>query len=385
VADDLRRGMRAWSVGGHRVSRIGFLAVTTLLAGCVGESGGAEPIAAEPLPRLEPIATLPTVGLDPEYLASAYEAAAELPRLRCLVIARHGEMQAEECFRGPGLDGYANVKSVSKSIISALVGIAIEEGHLDGAEQTIFPFFSAYLGGDTTSAKRQITIGNLLSMQSGLERTSGDNYGRWVMSPNWISYAVTRPVVATPGSTRLYSTGNSHLLSAILTEATGMSTWEYAREKLAEPLGIRLPSWPTDPQGIYFGGNEMRLTPRDMIRFGELYRNGGRVGDRQVVSERWIEESLAPRTRSRSGDEQYGYSWFLADVNGRRMYYAWGYGGQYIFVVPDLQLTVATTSDPDDPRSRGHNQAVLSILRNQIIPAAEKGAHRAAPGVTQTD
>jgi CubicO group peptidase (beta-lactamase class C family) len=332
-----------------------------------GSAGGAVEVAApEPPP--------PTFGLDSTYLATAYQQAEQLPRLRCLVVARHGGILAEECFRGPGLDGYANVKSVSKSVISALVGIAIGEGHLEGPDQTIFPFFSRYLTGDTASAKTQITIGNLLSMQSGLERTSGNNYGRWVMSGDWVRFAITRPLVAEPGSTRLYSTGNTHLLSAILTEATGLSTWEYAREKLAEPLGMSLPRWTRDPQGIYFGGNEMLLTPRDMIRFGELYRNGGMVDGLQVVPESWISESLEPRTRSRNGRERYGYSWFMGDFRGHQMFYAWGYGGQYIFVVPDLELTVATTSDPDDPRTAGHNQAILEIIEDLIVPAAEVGA-----------
>src|SRR5690606_14698881 len=164
---------------------------------------------------------------------------------------------------------------------------------------------------------------------------SGNNYGRWVMSNDWVRFAITRPLVADPGGTRLYSTGNTHLLSAILTQATGRSTWEYAREKLAEPLGIRLPRWTTDPQGIFFGGNEMLLTPRAMIRFGELYRTGGVVDGKQVVPSGWVAESLQPRTRSRSGRERYGYSWFLGDFRGHEMFYAWGYGGQYIFVVPD--------------------------------------------------
>ncbi|MQA91802.1 MAG: serine hydrolase [Gemmatimonas sp.] len=356
------------------------------MVACAGEYGSSEPNTLVSAPTTTgPIEGLPTVGLEREHLQAALDDAAELPRLRCLVIARHGEIQAEECFRGANPGSYANVKSVSKSVISAVVGIAIADGHLTGADQPIYPFLSEYLEGDTASVKQRITVGNLLSMQSGLERTSGNNYGRWVTSSNWVRYAITRPMVAAPGSTRLYSTGNSHLLSAILTEATGRSTWDYAREKLAEPLGMRLPRWPVDPQGVFFGGNDMLLTPRDMIRFGDLYRNRGRIGDRQVIPERWIEDSLAPRTRSRSGDEHYGYSWFIADVGGHPMFYAWGYGGQYIFVVPDLELTVATTSDPDDARSRGHNQAIISILRNEIVPAAERGAHRAAPGATRVE
>ncbi|MEX2584373.1 MAG: serine hydrolase [Gemmatimonadota bacterium] len=363
----------------RRVGRLGLTVLAIFTAGCVDRSPpppttdasvdpGADPETEQPAPRLA------TIGLDSALIAAAFDSAAELPRLRCLVIARHGDILAERCFRGPGLDEYANVKSVSKSVVSALVGIAISEGHLAGSDQAIFPFFERYLAGDTASTKRRITIGNLLSMQSGLERTSGGNYGRWVTSPNWVRYAISRPLVAEPGSSRLYSTGNTHLLSAIVTDATGMSTWEYAREKLGEPLGIRLPRWPADPQGIYFGGNEMRLTPRDMVRFGELYRNLGEIDGRQVVPSRWVEESLVPRSRSRYTGESYGYGWFMAEARGYPMFYAWGYGGQYIFVIPDLELTVVTTSNPDDPRTRGHNDAIMDLVGELIVPAAELGS-----------
>jgi CubicO group peptidase (beta-lactamase class C family) len=315
----------------------------------------------------------PTVGLDSAHLERAFATAAELPRLRCLLVARHGEILGERCFRGGGPEAYANVKSVSKSILSAVVGIAIAEGHLGGADQAISPFFPEYLGAGA-DARADITIEQLLTMQSGLIRTSGNEYGRWVQSPNWVRYVLTQPMSGTPGVERVYSTGNSHLLSAILTRATGRSTWEYARQKLAEPIGIQLPRWPTDPQGIFFGGNEMRITPRAMVRIGELYRNGGVYEGRQVVPREWVEASLTPRSRSRAIGAGYGYGWFLGEFRGHPMFYASGYGGQYIFVVPDLELTVVTTSDPDDARTPGHNQSVQRLVRDILVPAAEIGA-----------
>jgi CubicO group peptidase (beta-lactamase class C family) len=331
--------------------------------------------AADPLrpPLAEAPRPAPTRGLDAALLDSAYADAAELPRLRSLLVARDGEILAERYFRGATPDRPANVKSVSKSIVSALVGIAVAEGHLRGPDQPIATFFPEHLGRDADPRKLGITVGNLLSMQSGLERTSGGNYGAWVTSRDWVRYALERPVVDEPGGRMLYSTGNTHLLSAILTEATGRSTWAYARDVLAEPLGIRLPRWPTDPQGIYFGGNEMRLTPRAMVRFGELYRNGGRHEGRQVVPEAWVRASLTPRTRSPWSGDAYGYGWFLSQAGGHSMFYAWGYGGQFIFVVPELRLTVVTTSEPDAPREGDHLREVRRILRRVIVPAAERG------------
>ena len=116
-------------------------------------------------------------------------------------------------------------------------------------------------------------------MRSGLQSTSNRYYGAWVQSGNWVQYALDRPLLAEPGTYMDYSTGSSHLLSAILTKATGKSTWQYAQEVLAKPLGFSLAQWPRDPQGIYFGGNDMLMTPRQMVAFGELYlEEGQRLG-----------------------------------------------------------------------------------------------------------
>jgi CubicO group peptidase (beta-lactamase class C family) len=368
-----------------RLFVVPFLA-PILLAAC----GGANTSPAAATSDGEAVAVSPaeapsprTFGMDSTLLFGAVDQARGLPRLRTLLVARHGEMELEEHFRGPPLTSPANVKSVSKSVLSALIGIAVEEGHL-GVDQPIAPLFEEYLAAADDPRKWQITVGHLLSMQSGLERTSGTFYGRWVTSPNWVRYALSRPMVDEPGGARLYSTGNSHLLSAALNRATGRDTWTYAREKLAVPLGITLPRWPTDPQGIYFGGNEMRLTPHAMVRFGELYRNGGRYQGVQVIPETWVSESLTPRAGLRRPGEAYGFGWFLSSVAGYPMFYAWGYGGQFIFVVPDLELTVVTTSDPDTPREGEHIRAVRQVLEHWIVPAAVSGAYREGGAAPRT-
>lgn len=349
------------------------VAVLLPLGGCTTDDTRAQaPQAAE---AAAPAAARHIgVGMDSARLEAIAAEAAALPRLRTLIVARHGEPLLERRFRGPSLDSPANVKSVSKSVLSAVVGIAIAEGHLDGADDPIGPYFRRYLASDADSAKRRITVGDLLSMQSGLESTSGTRYGRWVSSPNWVREALARPLLAPPGTTRMYSTGNSHLLAAVLTQATGTSLWDYSRRRLAEPLGIALPRWPADPQGVYFGGNEMRMTPRAMLRFGEMYRNGGVHDGRQVVPAEWVRASLTPRTEARRTGEGYGYGWFVSQVRGWPMFYAWGYGGQFIFVVPDLELTIVTTSDPDVERERDHLQAIRRLVRDAIVPAAEAGA-----------
>ena len=135
------------------------------------------------------------------------------------------------------------------------------------------------------------------------------NYGKWVRSSNWVRYTLTRRLEEPPGTSMEYSTGNSHLLSAILTKATKRSTWHYAQEVLAKPLGFTLARWMQDPQGIYFGGNEMMLTPRQMLAFGELPISGTRVVSRSSLQ--WVKDSFVPRGKSDYSDQMYGYGWWM--------------------------------------------------------------------------
>ena len=307
---------------------------------------------------------------DPIRFDEAVAAAREMPRLHSLLVSQRGTLVLEQYFNGARAARAANVKSVSKSIISALVGIAIDRGLIKSVREPIAQYFPGMLAGEANAVKRRITIEDLLTMRSGLESTSGRNYGAWVRSPNWVRFVLNRPLEAAPGETIEYSTGNTHLLSAILTRATRVSTWQFAQDALAQPLGITLPRWTRDPQGIYFGGNEMLMTPRDMIAFGELYLNRGRIKGRQIVPEDWIETSLVPRGRSYWSDQQYGYGWWIRELGGRRTYFAWGFGGQYIFVIPELDLVVTTTSSTAvGEERRSHRRGVMDLLEDHLLPA----------------
>ena len=293
--------------------------------------------------------------------------AANVPRLHSLLVSHNGTLVHERYFNGRRVSQLANVKSVSKSVISALVGIAIEQRHIPSVREPIATYFPALLGAVADAPKRKITIEDLVTMRSGLESTSGRNYGAWVTSKNWVRFALGRTLETAPGAEMEYSTGNSHLLSAILTTATKKSTWQYAQEVLAKPLGFTLARWPQDPQGIYFGGNDMLLTPRQMIAFGEMYLNRGRVGERQIVPARWVDESFIPRGRSDFNDQRYGYGWWMREFSGEQAYFAWGFGGQYIFIVPRLQLVVVTTSSTaTGEERRTHRRSIFGLLE-QIV------------------
>jgi CubicO group peptidase (beta-lactamase class C family) len=389
----------------------GVLAALALAALALGAPACGAPAAAAPTLRTasppgRPDGPAPDAGApdralpDPArrdlLLDSAYARAAALPRLRSLLVWHDGRLLRERYYRGATADRPANVKSASKSIVSALVGVAVAEGRVAGVGQTLgalLPGAVAALPAAQAAHAGAVTVEDLLTMRSGLASTSGAFYGRWVQSPNWVQAALRRPVEAPAGHAggpMIYSTGNTHLLSAALTRATGQGLPAFYARALARPLGIAPRPWPADPQGVAFGGNEMRLTPREMVTFGRLYLERGRApagtpaAGRQLVPAAWVDSSWAPRTRSPWSGEAYGYGWFLRttapEAPGLPAYdvrYAWGYGGQFIFVVPALGLVVVTTSDPDAPRDRGHLGAVQGLLDRWLVPAA------AAPAVAQ--
>jgi CubicO group peptidase (beta-lactamase class C family) len=304
----------------------------------------------------------------PARFAEAAAAAAELDRIRSLLVSWRGSLVLERYYNGARAATPANIKSAAKSVISALIGVALDRKAIASVRQPIADYFPSLNGPRVDPRKRAITVEDLLTMRSGLQSTSNRYYGAWVQSANWVQYALDRPLLAEPGTDMDYSTGSSHLLSAILTKATGKSTWQYAQETLAKPLGFALAQWPRDPQGIYFGGNDMLMTPRQMVAFGELYLKKGTVGGQQIVPKWWVEDSFVPRTRSRWSDQTYGYGWWARELAGQDVRFAWGFGGQYIFIVPALDLVVVTTSSSTvDESRRSHRRTVFDIVEQLII------------------
>jgi CubicO group peptidase (beta-lactamase class C family) len=352
-----------------------LLGALLAVAGCDAPAADAARRASGPTPTAAP------ADPDTAALAAVYARAARLPKLRSLLVQWRDTLVAERYFGGATRTRPANLKSASKSVVSALVGVAVAERRLGGLQATL----GATLPRDARGldpAKQAITVEDLLTMRSGLESTSIRNYGAWVSSRDWIRYALARPLVAPPGregGPMIYSTGNTHLLAAILTRATGESLYAYYARTLARPLGITPRPWPTDPRGIYFGGNDMRMTPREALRFGALYLHGGvappgtPAAGRRLLPRAWIDSSWVPRTRSSFSGEDYGYGWWMRTAQGargaHRVYYAWGYGGQFVYVVPSLALVVVATSDPDAPeRDRSHLNAVHGLL-DAVLPA----------------
>ncbi|UYG05641.1 beta-lactamase family protein [Halomonas sp. LR3S48] len=310
-------------------------------------------------------------GVSEQALAQLASEAEDISRLHAIVVAERGEIVLEHRLDGPATDQPVNIKSLSKTVLAALVGAAIEANLIEGVDQPIVALLGPRVPEQADPRIDEITVEHLLTLQAGLERTSGNNYGAWVASDDWVADALSRPFVARPGGEMLYSTGSSHLLSAALTEASGESTLALARRLLGEPLDIVIPSWPQDPQGIYFGGNDMALSPRALIQIGELYRHDGVVNGVRVLPEGWVEASWQAHGTSRWTGDGYGYGWFVTTLANERVYYGRGFGGQGLYVIPSRSLTIAITADPT-PSSDGNrfNQEQLHSLVEGLLAGA---------------
>jgi CubicO group peptidase (beta-lactamase class C family) len=305
--------------------------------------------------------------LDVQARASLVEQARSLEALHGMLVMHEGDVVLEEAVRGPATNEAANLKSLSKTVLSLLVGIAIDRGVIASVDEPLIKLLAARVPEDATPGTEAITLGNALSLRAGLQSTSGRYYGRWVQSDDWVAHALSRPMVDRPGGQLIYSTGSTHLAGAALVQATGRSLLSLSRDWLGEPLNIRIQDWMRDPQGIHFGGNEMHLSPRAVARIGELYRLGGVMDGQRVVSQEWIDQSWTPGARSPWSGDLYGYGWFITEIAGEKTYYGRGYGGQMLYVVPSKALTVVITSRSTPPSEGGRYVRKLHGLVADII------------------
>jgi len=295
----------------------------------------------------------------------------ELEPISSLLVSQHSEIIAEEYFGSMRADRGHNIKSASKSILSILTGIAIDQGYLEGTHQTLEEFFPDYFANNPDSVKAGITIEDLLTMRSGLASTSRSNYGRWVTSPNWIEYVLDRPLQGLPGKDRIYSTGTTHLLAVILHKATGMNTLQFANKYLFDRMEIQVTGWDRDPQGYYLGGNNMAMRPRDMIKIGQLMIDVGEYEGEQLVSREWLVSSVIPVTGRRAGIDDYGYLWFTRSAGGNHMVYAFGSGGQYIMILPELEAVISVTTFNNGTSDWDYRRQLFNRIDREIIPWLE--------------
>ena len=263
-----------------------------------------------------------------------------------------------------------NIKSASKTVIGALIGIAIDKGYITSVDDSVAQYLPDYFAQAPKDARQGMTIRDVLRMSSGLESTSIRRYGAWVTSRNWIRYTLNGDLESVPGTDMEYSTGDSHILSAVLTEATGMSTRAFAERYLFGPMDVTIGGWDRDPQGYYFGGNNMAISPAGLLEFGKLYLNNGRHQERQLLPPDWVQDSQTvyfDRVSYSSRGHNYGYMFWNNTFAGYEAWFAWGYGGQFVFHFPELDAVVVVTGNPDT-RTRGFNERVYSFLESHVVP-----------------
>ncbi|MGE6257271.1 serine hydrolase domain-containing protein [Heyndrickxia sporothermodurans] len=302
----------------------------------------------------------------------------EYSNINGIVVVRNGYIAYEKYYNGYGPDDTHHVASVTKSIISALIGIAIDAGYIQNIDQKVLDFFPDYVPDANDSQKREITLRHLLTM------TVPYPFEEWhepldklCMQPDWVKY--TLDILGQKGSigTFKYSTAGVHLLSSIITRTTGKSAREFANERLFKPIGIKeipdyemksfgfedlfgknVKGWVKDPNNNSTGGWGLTLRPRDMARFGLLYVNRGIWNKQQIISESWINESTA------MNPNKYGYLWWLYEEEEVLAYSALGDGGNIICSIPEKELVVAIASEfIMKPRDR------WTLIKEYIIPA----------------
>lgn len=222
------------------------------------------------------------------------------------VIVRNGVMVDEYYKEGYDENSVFTLQSTSKSITSALVGIAIDKGYIEGIDVPISTYFPQILEYGS-EYKNQITIWHLLTHTTGLDVSDTANWDAWLASDNWVNYVLDRPAVSRPGTVFNYFTGNTHLLSAIIQQATGKTAYEFGKENLFDKLDMDSVQCTTDPQGISDGGNGFAMDIYDMAKFGQLYLNNGVWEGEQIISSEWIEQSTTLQFDRSSGSADYGY------------------------------------------------------------------------------
>ena len=329
-----------------------LLVLLGLLAGCANaglvepgrqfsrQAKAAEAAVSKPLAEWQwPYDEPKNHGLSPEALAQLHADLDEVNVLAAVIVK--DDYIVDEYYK-PGYDETSLfvLNSASKSITSALIGIAIDEGYIDGVDVPVAEYFPQL-------ENSGITIWHLLTHTSGLASTDDVRWDAWRASDNWLDYIFNLPVVAQPGVDFSYSTGNRHLLAAILEQATGQGLYDFAQKHLFAPLDIKTARIDKDPQGIGDGGNGIWLNVYDMAKFGSLYLHNGLWQGRQVISADWVQASTSLQFDRSTGSADYGYQWWVRTFGQQRYpaYFAQGHAGQYIFVVPELKLIVVFTSD----------------------------------------
>lgn len=293
------------------------------------------------------------------------------------VLVRNGLLVKE--FYQPQLfsDNEFELRSATKSFVAALIGIALQKGLIDSIDQPMISFFPEFDSPNLDPRKRQITIRHLLTMRAGFDYTDyNPSPNMFTAKDHWVKQTIELPLLFNPGERFYYASIQTHLLSAIITKQSGMSTLEFGNKYLFGPAKIRIGKWDQDPQGIYFGGSGMVMSPRDMARFGLVMLQKGLVDSSSLIPSDWIKKTIMPNnsTNGSWGDFSalnYGLSWWTNYNNADSIYFAAGFGGQLIIVVPAKNTVIVTTANTYLPTELigVQEEEIIRIIWRYIIPS----------------
>ena len=310
-------------------------------------------------------------GLNPQVL-QGLEAfiPGSLPRTSSLLVARHGYIVYERYFQGDQ-DTPRTLWSVTKSVLSTLIGIALAEGRIRSIDQPMLDFFPELSARPLNPEVRRITLRHLLTMSDGISREGLD----FLLTEDKLSV----PLQYGPGANFYYNSMSPQVLSIILTRTTGLKARDFAMKRLFQPLGIPEVRW-FQVDGYSLGAFGLELTTRDLAKIGYLLLNEGRWDGRQIVPPAWVAEATRPHIRvPRSAKfialtgpyfvDQYGYYWWVRPRQIPPAYMAQGYGGQFLYIVPELDLVTVITANDQDSKENLHALGYLALIDDYIVPA----------------
>ncbi len=304
-----------------------------------------------------PVSTPAQNNMDQEYMEMLDKAVKKSKVKSCLVL-RKGEL-VYQYYKGNKIrDNLQRINSCTKSVVSILIGMAIEKGFIPSVNMSVADYFPKIMNNQADVRKKDVTIEQLLTMSVGLD---WPEFGEWNYMPPMFTHDVVkfvfdRELVDDPGKRMNYNSGCSHVLSAILTKATGMKTSVFAEQYLFKPLGIVNYLWFEDARGISYGSDGLRLVPSDLAKIGQLYLQEGIWNGDQIVSAEWVRKSTEPYLLTYDNIGHYAFHWWVAKLDpydedftlNNRMYFAMGRNGQFIIVIPNLQTVVTFTSTLDN-------------------------------------
>lgn len=320
-------------------------------------------------------ATPESQGLDEQQLVNTDKRILEdYPNVYSLLIIKNGYMVYEKYYNGAKETSFNPVFSVTKSVLSALTGIAVREKLVQSTHQKVSELIPKYFNTIDNSKKKNITVENVLTMTGGLESIDKNYYG-FFTSRDWLQYSLERPLTDEIGSKFVYNTGLTQILSAVITEKSGMNTQAFAEKYLFDPLNIKVKRWDTDPTGCYGGGTGLYLTARDMAKFGMLYLNNGRWENKQIIPEDWVKASSTKQV-GLDNNQDYGYLFWIKNMTNKttgKSYYTYradGAGGQKIVVIPELDMVIVVTADENSSSLKGASDT-QTLIEEYVIPTVK--------------